>query len=220
MKPEALYREIGEIDDDLIQAAHEARGSRSLSMRYRMAGIAACFCLICGGIFFGWQRDTIYINAIPLPAAAKAVVPDGAGNEMVSMTEQELLAYFGMEQLPGTLGEGLVRSEQPYFILWRDQTGRILYDTNTLYYSSEDGSRALSITLTKAGADADRPGEAGKRSKISGVSVLLAASAEDAERTAYWAVFETGGVSVRMVSEGMGEDAFVQIIQEFIGLLQ
>ena len=187
-------------------------------MLYGIVGIAACFCLICGGILFGLQKDTLYINDIPAPAASKAIVPADENTKMIPMTYQELLAYYGIEQLPDAFGEELTMAEQSYFVLYQGQEGNILYDTNILYYNNSDRSKTLSIAFAKAEEPSDVSNE-DIRSRIGGVSILLAAFSDNIDRTAYWADFELNG-AVQMTSDGLSEDAFINVIQEFIKLLK
>lgn len=67
MNPKEFYREIGNVDDDLIQEANTVYGLKhNVRALYRIAGLTACFCLILGGILFGWQKDTLYFNDIPI----------------------------------------------------------------------------------------------------------------------------------------------------------
>lgn len=220
MNRETLYRAIGDIDDDLILAASEAGGQkRKQPMLYRMAGLAACLCLIFGGLFWLSQRDNLHINPLSPPTSFKIVVPSGEDTELVSMTWQELLSYYGITELPDTFGETLARTDRSFFVLYRDRAGAVLYDTNTLDYASADGSKTLSIQLSKAGTLFSVPHEDAKMSQIDGLSVLLALSPQPAGPTTYWAELEWNGLSVRLLSGGLEEDEFISVIREFIQIL-
>lgn len=216
MKKETFYREIGDIDDDLIQAACNACGqNRKRSMFYRIAGAAACFCLICGGLFLASERDTIRINIMPTPAVSKVVVPADENTKIIPMTYQELLDYYGMEQLPDTFGE-LKRTEQSYFVLYQDQNGTVLFDTNILYFSNIDKSKNVSITIAKA---EELPGISGKDikwSEVDGAPMVLAVSSKDADHIVYWAYFKLNNVSVKVVSDGMSREEFIDVIKELL----
>lgn len=213
MNPKEFYQEIGFIDDDLILAAHEAYESqRNVRVLYRIAGIAACFCLICGGILFGLQKDTLYINEISIPMTSKVIVPTDENTKIVPLTCQELLAYYGMEQLPDALGEELTRADQSYFVLYQDQAGNVLCDTNSLYYNSSDNSKTLSITFAKAEDLSDAFHGDIKHSKIDGISMILAST----DQTAYLASFRLNDTSVKITSYGLNEEAFINIVKEFI----
>lgn len=213
MNRKAFYREIGDIDDDLIQAAAKAQGQKhNVRILYRIAGIAACFCVICGGILFGLQKDTLYINDIPVPMTSKVIVPADENTEIVPMTYQELLAYYGMEQLPDAFGEELTRTEQSYFVLYRDQAGDVLCDTNILYYNSSDNSKTLSITFAKAEELSNPLRGDIKRSKMDGVSMVLAST----DQAAYWASFKLNGTSIKITSYGLNEKDFIDTIKELI----
>lgn len=217
MNRKAFYREIGNIDDDLIQAANNAHGQKhNVRMFYRIAGIAACFCVICGGILFGLQKDTLYINEISIPMTSKVVIPTDEDTKIVPMTYQEFLAYYGMEQLPDAFGEELTRAEQSYFVLYQDQAGDVLYDTNSLYYNSSDNSKTLSITFAKAEEFSNLFRGDAKQSKIDGVSMVLAST----DQAAYWAGFKLNDISIKITSYGLNEDDFIDIIKELIRFMK
>lgn len=220
MNREAFYREIGDIDDDLILAANGARLQKDKKrIFYRIVGMAACICIICGGVLAGIRRDTIYINEMSAPIRSKVVVSVEDNTEIIPQSWQELLAYYGMEQIPKKLGEDLIRQEQSYFVLYQDSQGNIFYDTNSFYYSNVGGSQTLSITLSKTEGSSGSPREEMKRSEIDGISMLITAAPKDAAYTAYWADFSTGDVSVQMSAEGLSEEAFIRAIKEFIRFL-
>ncbi|MBP3475363.1 MAG: hypothetical protein J6K48_03465 [Lachnospiraceae bacterium] len=213
MNQKEFYQEIGNIDDDLIQAANKDYGLKhNVRVLYRIAWAAACLCLICGGILFGLQKDTLYINDISIPMASKVIVPTDENTKIIPMTYQELLAYYGMEQLPDSLGEELTREEQSYFVLYKDQEDNVLCDTNILYYNSSDNSMTLSITLAKANEPSNTFHGDIKRSKINGVSMILAST----DQTAYWASFKLNDISFKITSYGLNEESFLNIVKEFI----
>lgn len=213
MNREDFYLEIGGIDDDLILAASEARGCSRRTVLLRVAGIAACFLLLFSGVLYGLRRDALYFNELPVPAAPKVTVPDDAGIVTVFVTYPELLAYYGLDRLPDAIGD-LTRMDQTHFVLYQDQTGVIVYDTNTLRYVSPDSSMTLTVTLEKTW----EPSDSGLRmSKISGVPVLLAVSAMDTDHTAYWAEFCWEHVTMQMTARGMNEETFLAAVRVLIG---
>lgn len=217
MNRETFYREIGNIDDDLIQAANSAQGQKNnVRMRYRIAGIAACFCVIYVGILFGLQKDTLYFNDISMPMTSKIIVPTGDNVKIVPMTYQELLTYYGIEQLPDAFGEELARAEQSYFVLYQDQAGDVLCDTNILYYNSSDNSKTLSITFAKATELSNTFGRETKQSKIDGVSMILVST----DQAACWASFKLSDISIRVTSYGLNEEEFIHIIKELIRFMK
>ena len=214
MNSEAFYKEIGNIDDDLIQAASEAHGrKRRYTMFYGIAGIAACLCLIFGGLFFRSKEDVIYINNISSPmTTAKVIVPSTEGTKTIVMTYQELLSYYGIERLPNDLENGLTMAKQSYFAIYRDQSGGVISDTNILYYNSLDGSKSLSVTLARSDKLLGIPNNDIKRSKLDGVSVILAS----ADRVEYFASFMLNGISVNIISGGLNEEDLINAVKEII----
>lgn len=213
MTSKQLYHAIGDIDDSLIQAAAEVHGpQRTVRTFYCLAGIAACLCLLCGGLLLGLRRDVLYINELSVPLASKVLLPADETAALVPMTYAELLAYYGLEPLPDALGQDLLREDRSYFALYQDQAGRVLYDTNSLYYSSRDGSRSVSLTLARAEElSASLPKEL-KRSRIGGVSVLLASK----DQAAYLAGFSRDGLSVQIVAYGLSESDFIDLVKELL----
>lgn len=217
MNREKFYQEIGNIDDDLILAANRAYEPKSQkTMFVRIAGIAACFCLLLGVLLFESQKDTLYFNDISKPMASKIAVHDDENTEIISMTYQELLAYYDIEDLPDVLLENLSRTEQSYFALYQDQAGNILYDANMIYYCNADKSKTLTITFFKTTEAPIVSRKNIKLSKINGVPILLAAFSVNTDYTMYWADFKTNGVSVQLSSDGLNEKEFVNVIKEFL----
>lgn len=122
--------------------------------------------------------------------------------------------------MPDSIGEELTRAEQSFFVLYQDQEGNIVYDTNIFYYNSIDQNRTLSVAVAKAEESSDAFHEDVKQSKIGGVSLILAASSNGNGCTAYRADFKLKGVSVQMISDGLNENEFIRAISEFIRLLK
>ena len=209
MNRKELYQEIGNIDDDLVQEASSAYGKKyNLLSLCRIAGIAACLCLICSGILSVMRRDVIYFNETAVPIVSKIIVPTGENIQVVPMGCQDILDYYGIKKLPDDLGEGLIREEQSYFALYQECSGDIVYDTNTFYYSS------------KAGKSPNNSHKDVKLSTIDNVSILLTVSLNNEKYTAYRAEFEIRDVSVRIISDSLDKDMFINVIKEFIQFLK
>ena len=214
MNGKSFYLEIGNIDDDLIQEANEARGHKVRKINFvRLASMAACLCLICTAMFFGMHRDVIYYNEAPAPLTSKVLVPSDENTTVLTLTYQELFAYYGLELFPDELSE-LQRIEQKQFFLYQSPENEI-YDTNILNYRSDDGMQTLSIMITKGESDDAIPKKDVRKSRVDGVSLILAVS-ENTAQPIYWAEIYHGGVSIRIVSSGMDESAFTNLIREVI----
>lgn len=218
MNPKSFYLEIGNIDDDLIQEASESRGHSFRKITFaRLAGVAACLCLLCAAVFFGMQRDIIYYNEAPSPLASKVLVPSDETTAVLQLTDQELFAYYGLQPFPDVLS-GLQRSKQKDYFVYQSSENTI-YDTNILTYRSDDGNQTLSVVLSKNGSDDTVEEGNVKKSMIDGVSLVLAVSEKPTESSAqpiYWAKIHKQGVFLRVVSSGMDETAFTNIIRELI----
>ena len=218
MNSKSFYLEIGNIDDDLIQEASEARGHKVRKINFvRLASMAACLCLICTAMYFGMHRDVIYYNEAPVPLTSKVLVPSDKNTTVLKLTYPELFSYYGLEPFPDVLS-GLRRLEQTYYFVYQSSENTI-YDTNILNYRSEDGKQTLSIMLSKDELDDSIEESDVKESKINGVSLVLAVSektVESSSQSIYWAKFHNQGVYLRVVSSGIDETAFTNLIQELI----
>lgn len=211
MNSKSFYMEIGNIDDDLILEASEARGNKSKKIIFlRIAGVAACLCLMCIAVFWGLGRDVIHYNEAPTPPTAKVLIPSDENTTVFTLTYRELFDYYEIQPLPDMLS-GLERTEQSFYFVyeWAEDA---VYDTNIISYRSDDGNQTLSVMLSKNAYDTVE--EEFKESRIDGVSLILAES-EDAEKV-YWAELCIQGVHIRAVSYGMDEAAFTEIIREII----
>lgn len=216
MNRKSLYLEIGNIDDDLILEASEAQGHRVRKINFvRLAGMAACLCLICTAVFFGMHRDVVYYNTASAPLASKVLVPSDENTTVLTLTYEELFDYYALEPFPDSLS-GLLRVEQPHYYVYKSSESTI-YDTNILNYRSTDGEQTLSILLSKA--EPDERQENLKESRIDGISFVLAVSNTSAKKPTqptYWAEICDQGVFLRVVSSGIDESSFTDIIREII----
>lgn len=213
MNRESLYLELGSIDDDLILEAADARGADKHRTNFvRVLSAAACLCLICTAGHLALRRDVVYFNAGDAPIASKLVVPMDENTTVLTMTEKALLAYYGLAQLPDTLA-GLYRAGQSQYSLYRDAEN-VICDTNVLRYHAAGGEQTLTITLTKAEPGEDSRSKGEKRSRIDGVSVMLAA--DERAASVYWAELSCRDVYLRIVANGMDEPQFVDAVRALI----
>lgn len=216
MNGRTLYLEIGSIDDDLILEASEARGRKIRKFPVtRLAGLAACLCLICAAALFGMNRDVVRYNEAPAPLASKLLVPSDENTTVFALTYPELFGHYGLEPFPDALG-GLQRLEQSRYYVYRTAENAV-YDTNILNYRSGDGEQTLTILLS-TGEPEDGGEEGLKKSRIDGLSVVLGA-AEGPAQPVYWAELCDQGVFLRMAASGMDEDSFTDLIREIVPLL-
>lgn len=218
MNSKSFYLEIGNIDDDLIQEASEARGHKVRKINFvRLASMAACLCLICTAMLFSVHRDVIYYNEAPAPITSKVLVPSDENTTVLKLTYPKLFSYYGLEPFPDVLSD-LRRLEQTYYFVYQSSENTI-YDTNILNYRSDDGKQTLSIVLSKDELDDTIEEGDVKKSKIDGVSLVLAVSekpTKDSSQSIYWAKIHNQGVFLRVVSSGMDETTFTNLIRELI----
>ena len=215
MNRESFYLEIGNIDDDLIQEASEAHGSKVYRISpVRLFGIAACLCLICTAVLFGARRDIIYYNEAPAPHTSKVFVPSEENTTVLTLTYQELFDYYGLELFPDALS-GLQRSEQTYYYVYQSPENMV-YDTNILNYHSDDGKQTLTIVLYKNKSDPITQQQNIKQSRINGVPLVLAVSNTSSAQTVYWAEIRNQETCFCIIASGMDQSLFTDIIREIV----
>lgn len=213
MNSKSLYLEIGNIDDDLIEEASEARGHHVRKISFvREAAMAACLCLFSFMMFWNMSRDIIYYNEMSGPMNAKVVVPSDEDTELLSLTYQELFDHYGLKTFPGVLS-GLKKTEQTSYFIYQS-SGKTIFDTNNFYYCSEDGVPMVTITVAKAGSE-NTIQEDVQKSRMDGISVVFSVE-EEIEPPIYWAEISDWGPSIRVVSYDMDKEEFTELIRELI----
>lgn len=212
MKREDFYLEIGNIDDDLICEAAAAKGhkNRRKKVQYFIA-IAACLCLICGGVIYNMQRNVIYYNVAADSASSKVVIPEGT--TVCELNYSELLDYYGLRPLPDTLS-GLSRSERSIFYIYENE-GEVIFDENRVKYAAATGSQNVTVTL--ATKESCTPfNENAEKSRIDGVPMVLFYSKTVSGQHMYRAEIEQNKLYICVVSYGLDEKVFVQVLHELI----
>lgn len=214
MNRKSFYLEIGNIDDDLIQGAAKVQYKRRRKTGLiRLGSVAACFCLLCAAMLFGMNRDVVYYNETTMPNQLKVRVPSEENAAAHALDYQELFDHYGLKPLSNQLS-GMQRMEQSHYFVYQLENAGV-YDINMLNYHSDDGKRALSVLLEKETTNADAQTEKAETSKIDGVLVVLTVSGDSASPI-YGAEFRIRGVSFRVQSIGMEEDAFTDLVRELI----
>ncbi len=181
MNSKMLYEEIGNIDDDLIQEASVVHGQKKKhSFDYRIfLSLAAFFCLICTGVLFLHNRDTINLNENFAPISSKVMVNEDENTVIVPLNYQELLFYFKLDQIPDVLGKNLDRIKTSDFKLYQNINGDVFFDENTLYYENFDKSKIVSVDLSKTNIISDEKLSSQERlkySKINGIKMIIGVS--------------------------------------------
>ena len=212
MNSKSFYLEIGNIDDDLILEAGTGKAAVKRGKKIlRFAGLAACICLICTALLYTLHRDVIYFNEANIPLTAKIRIPESENVTLLSMTEQELWDYYGLEPFPDKFNDLQAEKQTSYYIYLDGEN--ILYDANTLQYMSGGGERMLFITIAKETLPNSLREENLGASRIEDVSLLLASSAD---QPVCLAEMEIHGAHLRITSYGMDENVFVDLIREVI----
>lgn len=213
MNQREIYREIGEIDENLILEADKAAGrTRSKLTACRIAAMAACLCVILCGIWLAHGKNTVYINETHGRAFSKMAVPGDENAKIITISYQEMLDYFEIKQLPDAFLGEIQREKQPFLILYENAAGNIIYDMNTVYYNDGEGKRTVAVTLAKGEEGKKASGIASgdmRPSKLGGISMVLAAEGDGV----YWGSFHVGDVTIKAVVNGSSKEDFVEVMK-------
>lgn len=215
MNSRELYTEIGNIDDDLIIAAENYKRNRNKTVFYRIAGIAACICIVLFGIAFVNSNNTVYINTVSEPETSKSVIPSKEDVVIVSLNFSELINYFKIEKIINALEIDYQKTEQNNYYIYKNRDGKILHDTNVLFFKNEEGTKIFSMTLSTK-EDIIKMVDDVKYSKIKGVSIILAKYLNDEGNTEYFAITEISGINIKITVAGFSEKEFIDLIKQLI----
>lgn len=211
MNGKDLYRALGQIEDDLILAANEEPARKpKASVRVWALAAAACLCLVClgGWHFFGtsvvWNKGS---NA----SISKFAIPEGSVPRELTLAEAE--DYYRIGTFPDTLGDGLRRTGPDAVQVYADAGRDIVYDSAQLYYTREDGSAAVWISLARVSAPQV---PAGRLSRIGGVPAVLTESEEFPGYPTYSARWERGGTFVCATGNGLDKTKFIALVKELL----
>ena len=218
MSAKKLYREIGNIDDSLIEEAVNARSIKTRAKRTYgwIATAAACLVVaIVVGISSLLSGDSIHINQM-----AAIINPDMKHEDTIrqQMSYGEVLHYLRIEELPTTLpGDLQILDTDMYSILY-SQDGTVYYDTFKFDYRNGDYSSQLTVSLSKKGMDYGLGFyEGAKESTIDGTKMLVGRlETQGIDFVTYAAEFELNGVYYTIVAENVEENDFVNAVKKIL----
>lgn len=210
MNSEDLYRAIGQIDDDLILSANEepARPGKLIHLRFLAA--AACFCLLFGAAYLQFFRPTIIWNQGSSAIAAKSLVTESSTEQILDMNQ--IADYYELS-LPEVLGSlSRTTTESP---IYKDAQGNVTSDLNTIFYSNTDGTKSLTLTLSRVSFVI--PPEPGTRfSRIHGASIALLEDTSTPGITTLSAQWEQSGTTIQLSSYGLEKKELIHVLKELI----
>jgi len=160
--------------------------------------------------------DRIHPIAVAeFPAAPKMMIAL-MGKDFVSMTPDELHAYYGCRIIPTVPDDLQLKDFHPGIFRREGGTGEVYWDGNALGYSNADCTRFATVNVDKNTLPFDFCNlfaDVQTRSVISGVEVGLAQKAGGE----IYAEFMVQGVGFRIITSGLTLDETVEIIRSLLG---
>ncbi|MCH4887022.1 hypothetical protein EZV73_05550 [Acidaminobacter sp. JC074] len=202
MNSETLYQAIGHIDDVYILEASEEK-KHSKHRIYLISTLAASIVLFLAFNFMSTSRPIIVINDIQI-MSTKEIPLDTSG-----LTKGDDVAYLNNFEVPDQLGSLELISQIRN--LYLDDNQKVIYDKFIFDYLNPNRDR-LVITTSKLDKRSTFTYFDHEVSIINGQEVLLGKS----NGMTYLAEFMIDDIFVSVQSDGLNEEAFLEIIQLLI----
>jgi|GEM_PF-2635032 len=223
MKPQKLYKAINLIDDDLIENALDIRPMQNIISFRKYVALAACLCIMIVSIFSMNRSEgtNIYINEIQ-GLMMKSVDVDMS---VRYLSETEVKNYFEEFTLPDQLMSYLTLDKQNAFKFLIDDQKRIYDDSSVFVYRF--GEQKVEIKLSKIGleyGDIFNDGMKKKVSRIKNTELMIGSYIdyrmdEDVDETHVFAAeYKQEDIFIKISSIGMGQDEFIDMLEELINL--
>lgn len=229
MNAKDLYREIGQIDDLIIEeAARIKRYKITKSHFIKVGAMAACFILVVYALWlnFGTSRN-IYMNDLTVPNAKRINEIDENATEKL-YTFEEAKAYFSVDILPKKLPQGMsliVKNYPVYF----NADSTVNYDLTWFSYADDNTDllidRYVGIYASKEGFRYRHYFNGNEKvSEINGIEMLVGRFEapyfdENGNRESYVTYiseFEYEGISITVIADYITEKEFTNILQSMI----
>ncbi len=213
MNAKELYLAVGEIEDELILAADTLPVRKKSHVRNMWIPAAACACLFCFGIVRSILGNQIIWNEVPVAMATKNVIPAYTATQ--TMTYEEMENYYKMGEFPSSLKGELQQNGIDFFLLYLDETGQIVYDSNQIWYENGEKGQFLCVSMSRVTESEPAP-EGSEYSRIKGTNLLLTVTELDDYVSAYTAQWEENGTIVCVTESGLSQKEFLSAIKEFL----
>lgn len=209
-----LYRAVGQIDDDLILEANQPPVKivkKTRRMPIRLLAAAACLILAVSGICAHVFRTSVVWNeGSTAIMGGFSVPPEGI---VRVLSDAECTDYY-QAFLPQSLGDDLHRTAAEMHLI-TDANGAILDDRNQFSYLSADGSKRVTLMLTRLSAvspDTDRQ----TASVLHGVPVVLTVDLSLPEVLLSGAHWEQNGSIFQLSAEGVSRKELISMVKELL----
>lgn len=221
MNAKKLYREIGNIDENLIEEAANAHSIKTRTRKAYAWVTAAAACLVVAIVigatsFLG--GDSLHINEMQGIMNADMKYEEPAREQQ--LTYKEVFQYLGIDELPTTLPGRLHRLDTDTFSLLYDQQESVYNDVFNFEYQNDDYSSLLKVSLSKTNVETGLGFYKGaKESEIAGTKMIIGRFEEqglDDMFITYAAQFERNGVFYTIVAENVEENDFVNVVKKIL----
>lgn len=221
MNEKKLYREIGNIDESLIEEAANARSIKTRTKKTFGWITAAGACLVVAiviGISSFLGGDSLHINKMPGIINMDKVFDDNAREQ--ELTYDEVWQYLGIDELPSTLPGKLQMLETEKYIIYYNQDGTVYYDMFNFEYQKDDFSSQLKVSLSSTKVETGLEFyEGAKESTIDGTKMIIGrfeTQGIDDGVVTYASEFQLKGVYYTIVAENVEENVFVSAVRKIL----
>lgn len=209
-----LYRAVGQIDDDLILEANQPPVKivkKTRRMPIRLLAAAACLILAVSGICAHVFRASVVWNEGPVETLGGFSVPPEGIVRVLS--DAEYTDYYQVF-LPQSLGNDLHRAAAEVHLI-TDANGAILDDRNRFSYVSADGSKRVTLMLTRLSTVSPDPAPQAA-SVLHDVPVVLTVDSSLPEVLLSGARWEQNGSIFQLSAEGVTRKELISMVKELI----
>lgn len=223
MTENELYYAIGNIDDDLIIEAMEYEPTRNKNIRYinKFIAIAACF-IIVGIIINITEEDVVNVNdmehiinsySMPLDDYIESNEYSQNDNIVKIFSEESMVKYLGINQIPKILSKGVVLSDQNTYRIIENSEGQVIHDNFEIIYTDYD-KKFVTINLSKSGKNYGDMFNSIDNLKVSEIKDVFVTIGKFGE-TEFGAEFKND-IYYTINSEGVNEKEFISILENII----
>lgn len=223
MTENELYYAIGNIDDDLIIEAMEYEPTRNKNIRYinKFIAIAACFIMV-GIIINITEEDVVNVNdmehiinsySMPLDDYIESNQYSQNDNVVKIFSEESMVKYLGINQIPKILSKGVVLSDQNTYRIIENSECQVIHDNFEIIYTDYD-KKFVTINLSKSGKNYGDMFNSIDNLKVSEIKDVFVTIGKFGE-TEFGAEFKND-IYYTINSEGVNEKEFISILENII----
>lgn len=229
MNAKELYREIGMLDDDLIEDAANAytpKRHNKMNLLNKWIAVAACFAVVIAVSLLGnIGGNTIQINEMYSIMSPKVDISHNDRIVQRYITENEVLNYLGID-IVSELPNGMKKQKQTEYSVFYNKDGSVYYDVFAFYYlDTENNQKQLELKVSKTGFEYGYVFidlENAQKSTLNGVSMIIGQfkipirNEMEQSHTTYVAEFEQNGIFYTITAKHFEENEFIKALEVFV----